>query len=105
MDDYFLSSQKAHPDLFGTPLILPCQESTSNQNLYQFVWTQVARLVSPLPPSEAKIPNHAQDWFVFLFYFTLNFSFDDKICQYASISSTLYRKLMLLSLVPVLVYL
>ncbi|CAI9715032.1 ubiquitin carboxyl-terminal hydrolase 32-like [Octopus vulgaris] len=61
VDDYFLSSQKAHPDLFGTPLILPCQESTSNQNLYQFVWTQVARLVSPLPPSEAKIPNHAQD--------------------------------------------
>lgn len=61
VDDYFLSSQKAHPDLFGTPLILPCQEATTNQDLYQFVWTQVARLVSPLPPSEAKTPNHAQD--------------------------------------------
>lgn len=62
MDVYFVSSQKARPGLFGTPIILPCVEDTTNQDLYQFVWTQVSRLVSPLPPSEAKSANHAQDW-------------------------------------------
>ncbi|XP_062601497.1 ubiquitin carboxyl-terminal hydrolase 32-like isoform X2 [Saccostrea cucullata] len=61
MDVYFLSSQKARPGLFGTPIILPCVEDTTNQDLYQFVWTQVSRLVSPLPPSEVKSANHAQD--------------------------------------------
>lgn len=61
MDVYFLSSQKARPGLFGTPIILPCVEDTTNQDLYQFVWTQVSRLVSPLPPSESKSANHAQD--------------------------------------------
>ncbi|KAL3857432.1 hypothetical protein ACJMK2_012103, partial [Sinanodonta woodiana] len=60
MDLYFLSSQKTRPSLFGTPIILPCDENTTNQELYQFIWCQVARLVSPLPPSEAKA-NHALD--------------------------------------------
>ena len=62
MDVYFLSSQKSRPSLFGTPLLLPFYESTSQQELYASVWTQIARLVSPLPPSEASSPaNHAQD--------------------------------------------
>ncbi|ESO97934.1 hypothetical protein LOTGIDRAFT_153045 [Lottia gigantea] len=61
MDVYFLSSQKTRPSLFGTPIIIPCREKTANQDLYHFVWAQVARLVSPLPPSEQKTANHAQD--------------------------------------------
>ncbi|CAG2247856.1 USP6_32 [Mytilus edulis] len=61
MDVYFLSVQKTRPCLFGTPIILPCVDTTTNQCVYQFVWTQVSRLVSPLPPSEAKTTNHAQD--------------------------------------------
>uniref|UniRef100_A0A2R5LJ75 Ubiquitin carboxyl-terminal hydrolase 32 n=1 Tax=Ornithodoros turicata TaxID=34597 RepID=A0A2R5LJ75_9ACAR len=60
-DVYFLSSQKTRPTLFGLPLLLPCHDGTSKQDLYRMVWTQVARLVSPLPPSEATVPNHAQD--------------------------------------------
>ncbi|KAG8195379.1 hypothetical protein JTE90_001395 [Oedothorax gibbosus] len=60
-DVYFLSSQKCRPTLFGLPLILPCHEMTTNQDLYQAVWVQVARLVSPLPPSEAAVSNHALD--------------------------------------------
>ncbi|XP_029830554.2 ubiquitin carboxyl-terminal hydrolase 32 isoform X2 [Ixodes scapularis] len=60
-DVYFLSSQKTRPTLFGMPLVLPCHEGTSRQDLYRLVWTQVARLVSPLPPAEAAMPNHAQD--------------------------------------------
>ncbi|XP_060562624.1 ubiquitin carboxyl-terminal hydrolase 32-like [Ruditapes philippinarum] len=61
MDLYFLSSQKTRPSLFGTPIILPCDEKASNQDLYEFIWKQVARIVSPLPPSEAKLSNHALD--------------------------------------------
>ena len=62
MDVYFLSSQKSRPSLFGTPLLLPFYETTSQQDLYASVWTQIARLVSPLPPSEASSPsNHALD--------------------------------------------
>ncbi|KAH7955450.1 hypothetical protein HPB52_000894 [Rhipicephalus sanguineus] len=60
-DVYFLSSQKTRPTLFGLPLVLPCHDGTSRQDLYRLVWTQVARLVSPLPPSESTVPNHAQD--------------------------------------------
>ncbi|KFM78271.1 Ubiquitin carboxyl-terminal hydrolase 32, partial [Stegodyphus mimosarum] len=63
-DVYFLSSQKCRPTLFGLPLILPCHEMTTNQDLYQAVWIQVSRLVSPLPPSEAAVSNHALDWLV-----------------------------------------
>ncbi len=62
MDVYFLSSQKSRPSLFGTPLILSCEDKTVHQDIYQMVWTQVSRLVSPLPPSESGTPNHAQDW-------------------------------------------
>ena len=68
MDVYFLSSQKSRPSLFGTPLMIPCTEETTNQELYQFVWSQISRLVSPLPPSESKTTNHALDW-----YFHLDF--------------------------------
>ncbi|KAK4322970.1 hypothetical protein Pmani_006294 [Petrolisthes manimaculis] len=58
---YFLSSQKTRPSLFGLPLVVPCTAATTHQDLYQGVWTQVSRLVSPLPPTEAAVPNHAQD--------------------------------------------
>ncbi|XP_052801941.1 ubiquitin carboxyl-terminal hydrolase 32-like [Mya arenaria] len=61
MDLYFQSSQKTRPSLFGTPIILPCDEKSTNQDLYAFIWRQVARIVSPLPPSEAKLSNHALD--------------------------------------------
>uniref|UniRef100_A0A673W6C9 ubiquitinyl hydrolase 1 n=1 Tax=Salmo trutta TaxID=8032 RepID=A0A673W6C9_SALTR len=56
---YFLSSQKNRTSLFGMPLIVPCTVHTSQKNLYDAVWIQVARLASPLPPQEAS--NHAQD--------------------------------------------
>lgn len=59
---YFLSSQQRRPSLFGLPLVVPCGSSTSHQSLYQSVWTQVSRLVTPLPPSEAAAgTNHAAD--------------------------------------------
>uniref|UniRef100_A0AAZ3RSG7 Ubiquitin carboxyl-terminal hydrolase 32 n=1 Tax=Oncorhynchus tshawytscha TaxID=74940 RepID=A0AAZ3RSG7_ONCTS len=56
---YFLSSQKNRASLFGMPLIVPCTVHTSQKDLYDAVWIQVARLASPLPPQEAS--NHAQD--------------------------------------------
>ena len=52
---------KYRPVLFGIPLIVGCTAETSNQDLYQLVWTQVARLVSPLPPRDSS-QNHATDW-------------------------------------------
>nr|CAD7570557.1 unnamed protein product [Timema californicum] len=61
-DVYFMSSQKTKPSLFGLPVIVPCNDSTTHQDLYQSIWVQVTRLVSPLPPSESAAPNHAQDW-------------------------------------------
>ncbi|KAK2185909.1 hypothetical protein NP493_217g02044 [Ridgeia piscesae] len=61
MDVYFLSSQKSRPSLFGTPLVLPTDDHTTNQDLYRAVWMQVSRLVSPLPPAENNTHNHAQD--------------------------------------------
>ncbi|KAG1684339.1 Ubiquitin carboxyl-terminal hydrolase 32 [Nymphon striatum] len=61
-DVYFLSSQKTKPSLFGLPIIIPITDTTTNQNIYELVWTQVSRLVSPLPPTEGiTVPNHAQD--------------------------------------------
>lgn len=60
-DVYFVSSQKTKPSLFGLPVIVPCCDNTTHQDLYQSVWLQVARLVSPLPPSETAPPNHAMD--------------------------------------------
>ncbi|XP_061538525.1 ubiquitin carboxyl-terminal hydrolase 32 isoform X5 [Phycodurus eques] len=56
---YFLSSQKNRPSLFGMPLIVPCTVHTTKKNLYDAVWMQVSRLVSPLPPQDSS--NHAQD--------------------------------------------
>ncbi|GFO06715.1 ubiquitin carboxyl-terminal hydrolase 32 [Plakobranchus ocellatus] len=61
LDLYFLSSQKSRLSMFGTPIIIPRNDATTNAKLYQFVWTQIARLVSPVPPSELKVANHAQD--------------------------------------------
>lgn len=60
-DVYFMSSQKTKPSLFGLPIIVPCSENTTHQDLYQSVWLQVARLVSPLPPTDPAVSNHAQD--------------------------------------------
>ncbi len=57
---YFLASEKYRPVLFGLPLLLSCNENTTCQDLYKSVWTQVSRLVSPLPPKEASA-NHATD--------------------------------------------
>ncbi|KAL0267099.1 UNVERIFIED_CONTAM: hypothetical protein PYX00_009454 [Menopon gallinae] len=58
-ETYFLSSLKTKPSLFGLPVIVPCGDMVTHQDLYQSVWTQVARLVSPLPPGETA--NHATD--------------------------------------------
>lgn len=60
-DVYFLSSQKTRPTLFGLPLVLPCYDNTTHQDLYHSVWVQVSRFVSPLPPAESGVRNHAQD--------------------------------------------
>lgn len=65
-DYYFLWFQRLRASLFGTPLVLPCQQSTTHQDLYQQVWVHISRLVSPLPPSDATALNHAQDWSVYL---------------------------------------
>ena len=58
---YFLSMEKYRPVLFGIPLIVPCSEPTTLQDLYKSVWKQVSRLVSPLPPRDSAT-NHATDW-------------------------------------------
>lgn len=57
---YFLSTEKYAPVLFGIPLILSVNESTTLQDLYKSVWQQVSRLVSPLPPRDSA-HNHAAD--------------------------------------------
>ena len=60
---YLLSAQKTRPLLFGLPVMVQCAAEVSGTELYRGVWTQVARLVSPLPPaSELGLANHAQDW-------------------------------------------
>ncbi|CAH0549675.1 unnamed protein product [Brassicogethes aeneus] len=58
-ETYFLSQQKSKPSLFGLPLLLGCSSSSTCQSLYQEVWEQVTRLLSPLPQSDQT--NHAQD--------------------------------------------
>ncbi len=58
---YFLSMEKYRPVLFGLPVMVSCSEETTLQELYKTVWTQVARLVSPLPPRDSA-HNHATDW-------------------------------------------
>ena len=59
-EDYFLSTEKYRPMLFGLPIIIACSETTTYQALYRSVWTQVSRLVSPLPPRDTS-QNHATD--------------------------------------------
>lgn len=62
-ESYFLASQKSHPVLFGTPIVIPVTEGITHLELYKRVWAMVARLLSPLPPVEGpNIYNHAQDW-------------------------------------------
>lgn len=59
-ESYFLSQQKSKPNLFGLPLLLGCSRTTSCKNLYESVWNQVTRLLSPMPQSDQT--NHATDW-------------------------------------------
>nr|XP_055222916.1 ubiquitin carboxyl-terminal hydrolase 6-like isoform X2 [Gorilla gorilla gorilla] len=66
---YFLSPRDNRPSLFGMPLIVPCTVHTRKKDLYDAVWIQVSRLVSPLPPQEAS--NHAQDRMGYQYPFTL----------------------------------
>ncbi|CAG7722265.1 unnamed protein product [Allacma fusca] len=56
---YFLAPQKSRPVLFGLPLVIPYSPGMTHLDLYKRVWSLVARLVSPLPPTDAY--NHAQD--------------------------------------------
>jgi hypothetical protein len=58
---YFMSIEKYSPVLFGIPLILTVNDSTTYLDLYKNVWLQVSRLVSPLPPRDSTT-NHATDW-------------------------------------------
>ncbi|CAG9854986.1 unnamed protein product [Phyllotreta striolata] len=58
-ETYFLSQQKSKPSLFGLPILLDFDETSSCQSLYEGVWNQVTRLLSPSPQSDQ--PNHATD--------------------------------------------
>ncbi|XP_030745241.1 ubiquitin carboxyl-terminal hydrolase 32 isoform X3 [Sitophilus oryzae] len=58
-ETYFLSQQKSKPSLFGMPLLLGCNSSSTCRDLYDLVWGQVTRLLSPLPQSDQT--NHATD--------------------------------------------
>lgn len=60
-ETYFLSQHKSKPSLFGVPLLLGCDGTSSCQSLYETVWGQVTRLLSPLPQSDQT--NHATDWY------------------------------------------
>ena len=59
-ESYFLSGEKYSPSLFGLPLVVTLLPGVSCQEVYRLVWSQVARLISPLPPQEQS-SNHAQD--------------------------------------------
>lgn len=61
-DTYFLPYHKAKPILFGAPLLIPCYDGGTNKDLYCAVWIQVARFLSPLPPTPPDQANHATDW-------------------------------------------
>lgn len=61
-DTYFLSHQKTRPSLFGVPILIPLYDGVKNKDLYYSVWIQVARLLSPLPPTPPDQANHATDW-------------------------------------------
>ncbi|XP_045466873.1 ubiquitin carboxyl-terminal hydrolase 32 isoform X2 [Harmonia axyridis] len=56
---YFLSQQKSKPSLFGVPLLLGCGPRSTCKSMYETVWEQVTRLLSPLPQSDQT--NHAMD--------------------------------------------
>ncbi|KAI4454536.1 ubiquitin carboxyl-terminal hydrolase [Holotrichia oblita] len=58
-ESYFLSQHKSMPSLFGVPLLLGCNSSSTCQSLYEIVCKQVTRLLSPQPQSDQT--NHAQD--------------------------------------------
>lgn len=58
-ETYFLSQQKSKPSLFGMPLLLGCTTTSSCRDLYDLVWGQVTRLLSPMPQSDQT--NHATD--------------------------------------------
>ncbi|XP_031330548.1 ubiquitin carboxyl-terminal hydrolase 32-like isoform X2 [Photinus pyralis] len=58
-ETYFLSQHKSKPILFGIPLLLGCGSLSTCQSLYEAVWGQVTRLLSPLPQSDQT--NHATD--------------------------------------------
>lgn len=47
-------------------MVIPAEAVTTHQDLYEQVWSRVSYLVTPLPPSDAAAPNHAQDWSVVL---------------------------------------
>lgn len=64
-ETYFLSQHKSKPSLFGVPLLLGCNPKTTCQSLYEAVWSQVTRLLSPLPQSDQT--NHATDWYTFVY--------------------------------------
>lgn len=59
-DIYFLSQQKSKPSLFGMPLLLGCSPGSTCRDVYDMVWQQVTRLLSPMPQSDQT--NHATDW-------------------------------------------
>ncbi|KYB26971.1 ubiquitin carboxyl-terminal hydrolase 32 isoform X2 [Tribolium castaneum] len=58
-ETYFLSQQKSKPSLFGSPLLLGFRPNSTCQSLYEAVWGQVTRFLSPLPQSDQT--NHATD--------------------------------------------
>ncbi|GJQ78053.1 hypothetical protein Trydic_g2397 [Trypoxylus dichotomus] len=58
-ETYFLSQHKSMPSLFGVPLLLGCNSTSTCQSLYKIVQQQVSRLLSPQPQSDQT--NHAQD--------------------------------------------
>lgn len=58
---YFLSQHKCKPTIFGVPLLLGYKPGqTTCQELYESVWAQVNRLLSPMPQTDQS--NHATDW-------------------------------------------
>ncbi|XP_044740622.1 ubiquitin carboxyl-terminal hydrolase 32 isoform X2 [Chrysoperla carnea] len=57
---YFLSQHKCKPIIFGVPLLLGYKTGqTTCQELYEAVWAQVTRLLSPMPQTDQT--NHATD--------------------------------------------
>lgn len=59
-ETYFLSQQKSKPSIFGLPLLLGFRYGSTCKSLYEGVWSQVTRLLSPVPQCDQT--NHATDW-------------------------------------------